>query len=53
MEEVHQTHKEAAWGWMAVVIALLDGFPRARARRPRSSSVVTPWNRRAPGGWSA
>ena len=57
MEEVHATHKDAAWGWFAVLLGLLDGFPRRRARRAarpdRPSTVVTPWSQRAPGGWSA
>lgn len=33
MEEAHRNHKDAAWGWFAVLLALLDGFPRARTRR--------------------
>ena len=57
MEEVHRTHKEAAWGWLAVVLAVLDGFPkhrpRARTARRRASEVVTPWNHNSPSGWSA
>ena len=32
MEEAHATHKDAAWGWFAVLLGVLDGFPRARSR---------------------
>lgn len=57
MEEVHQKHKDAAWGWLAVILAVLDGFPkrrpRARAPRRRSTEVVTPWSNHSPRGWSA
>ena len=57
MEEVHQKHKDAAWGWLAVVLAILDGFPKRRGRpaaaRRRSTAVVTPWSHHSPGGWSA
>lgn len=57
MEEMHRNHKQAAWGWFAVVLALLDGFPRARSRpgvtRRVRSRVVTPWSQRSPHGWSA
>ena len=57
MEEVHQKHKEAAWGWLSVVLALLDGFPkrrrRMRAARRRPRTVVTPWSNDSPSGWSA
>lgn len=42
---MHRNHKDAAWGWFAVVLALLDGFPRARARprivcRPRATPAA-------------
>lgn len=56
MEEVHQTHKDAAWEWLAVVLAVLDGLPRRRARpgtARRRSDVVTPWSRHSPDGGSA
>lgn len=57
MEEVHQMHKDTAWGWLAVVLAVLDGFPKRRARartqRRRSTAVVTPWSHHSPSGWSA
>lgn len=57
MEEVHQKHKDTAWGWLAVVLAVLDGFPkrrvRARAPRRRLKEVVTPWSTHSPSGWSA
>ncbi len=57
MEEVHHNHKDAAWGWFGVLLALLDGFPRARTRpQPRRRApgmVVTPWSHRSPTGWSA
>ncbi len=58
MEEMYRNHKEPAWGWFGLVLALLDGFPRRR--RPRTpaagrapASVVTPWSHRSPAGWSA
>jgi hypothetical protein len=57
MEEIHRKHKDTAWGWVAVVLAVLDGFPKRRmgitALRRRSTSVVTPWSNHSPGGWSA
>ena len=57
MEEIHRKHKDTAWGWVAVVLAVLDGFPKRRMRitalRRRSTSVVTPWSNHSPGGWSA
>ena len=57
MEEVHQKHKDAAWGWLAVVLAVLDGFPKRRGRvrtaGRRSTEVVTPWSHHSPSGWSA
>jgi hypothetical protein len=57
MEEIHRKHKEAAWGWLAVVLAVLDGFPKRRTRttaaRRRLTSVVTPWSNHSPSGWSA
>ncbi len=57
MEEIHRTHKDAAWGWLAVVLAVLDGFPRRRSRartaRRRCTEVATPWSQHSPGGWSA
>ena len=57
MEEAHATHKDAAWGWFAVLISVLDGFPRSRSRpakaRRASAGVVTPWSARSPRGWSA
>lgn len=47
MEEIHRNHKDAAWGWVAVLLNLLDGFPRhrsrpARARRPSPQWKVRP-----------
>ena len=57
MEEIHRNHKEPVWGWMAVVVGLLDGFPHRRTRpevkRARATGVVTPWSRHSPSGWSA
>lgn len=57
MEEVHRTHKDAAWGWVAVILAVLDGFPRPRTRvrttQYRSSEAVTLWSHHSPGGGSA
>ncbi len=57
MEQDHRNHKDAPWGWFGVLVVLLDGFPRARARSRRESTgsrrVVTPWSGRAPHGWSA
>jgi hypothetical protein len=40
MEDIHRNHKENAWGWVAVMMALLDGYPRRR--RPRSPSRRQP-----------
>ena len=57
MEEAHVTHKVGAWGWLAVLIAVLDGFPRHASRPARkrraSPGVATPWSARSPKGWSA
>ncbi len=57
MEEIHHKHKGTAWGWLAVVVAVLYGFPRRRTRTPaarrRSTDVVTPWSHHSPSGWSA
>ncbi len=57
MEEIHRNHKEPVWGWMAVVVGLLDGFPHRRTRpamkRARATGVVTPRSRHSPSGWSA
>jgi len=54
MEEMHRNHKEPAWGWVGVALAVLDGFPRRRKAMCRPSRlVVTPWSQRSPGGWSA
>jgi hypothetical protein len=69
MEEMHRTHKEPVWGWVAVVADLVAKAHRARVRRearslartarstPKalrlSASVVTPWSPRSPAGWSA
>ncbi len=57
MEEIHRNHKDATWGWLAVVLAVLDGFPKRRVRtrppRLRSTGVVTPWSNHSPSGWSA
>ncbi len=42
MEDIHRNHKETPWGWVALVMALLDGFPRQRRPRPlrrRSPSI--------------
>ena len=63
MEEMHRTHKEPVWGWVAVAAEMI-----AKSRRPQSGatthapvrpafnkagSVVTPWSPRSPAGWSA
>ncbi len=57
MEEMHRNHKEPAWGWVGVLLSLLDGFPQTRARKPAArrseATVVTPWSHRSPNGWSA
>ncbi len=57
MEEMHRSHKEPAWGWVGVLIAVLDGMPRRRRRvtpaRKLAGPVVTPWSQRSPRGWSA
>ena len=37
MEEAHRNHKDTAWGWVALMFALLDGFPRRRVRARRSA----------------
>jgi hypothetical protein len=34
MEEVHHTHKEAAWGWAAVLNDWRRSRARARLRKP-------------------
>ena len=39
MEEVHATYKGGAWGWFAVLLAVLDGFPRSRSRPARVSRL--------------
>jgi hypothetical protein len=39
MEQAHATHKDAAWGWFAVLLYLLDGFPRHRARSSRTRGL--------------
>lgn len=39
MEQAHATHKDAAWGWFAVLLHLLDGFPRRRARPGRAPGL--------------
>ena len=46
MEEIHHTHKETAWGWVAV----LDDWRRSRARRvQRSQSKTAPlWRAKTP-----
>lgn len=47
MEDIHRNHKETAWGWVALVMALLDGFPRRRRsppmprRRPSIRAVLS------------
>lgn len=41
MEEIHRNHKDAAWGWVAVLLNLLDGFPRHRSR-PACARRVSP-----------
>jgi hypothetical protein len=59
MEEMHRTHKEPVWGWVAVVADLIAQVrkPRltaTRAKTPRSGrGVVTPWSTNTPAGWSA
>ena len=46
MEELHRTHKETAWGWVAV----LDDWRRSRARRMQRSNAqpVTAWPAETP-----
>ena len=62
MEEMHRTHKEPVWGWIAVLGEMISQSHWARVRteartsapsRPKVSSVVTPWSPRSPAGWSA
>ena len=66
MEEMHRTHKEPVWGWATVLADMFSriGLARARTeartaqgtttpRRPKVTSVVTPWSPRSPAGWSA
>ena len=36
MEEIHHTHKETAWGWVAV----LEDWRRSRARRVQRSQAT-------------
>jgi hypothetical protein len=51
MEEMHRTHKDTAWGW----VAALEDWRRSRTRRRlrRNPRVVTPWSARSPANWSA
>lgn len=51
MEEMHHTHKETAWGWMAVLQDWRRSRTRERLRRDRR--VATPWNPRAFADWTA
>jgi hypothetical protein len=51
MEEMHRTHKEPVWGWVAVVADLIAKAMRASGRvvaqaRPKARvrSGVTPWS---------
>ena len=37
MEEIHHTHKETAWGWVAV----LQDWRRSRARRMQRANTTT------------
>lgn len=63
MEEMHRTHKEPVWGWVAVVADLIAKSRLTRVRntaqrpiptpRRKAVSVVTPWSPRSPAGWSA
>jgi hypothetical protein len=67
MEEMHRTHKEPVWGWVAVVAGMVAMARRSRAATNahartgvrtapsprRTASVVTPWSPRSPSGWSA
>lgn len=41
MEQAHAMHKDAAWGWFAVLLGLLDGFPR-HGSRPGHTRVPPP-----------
>ena len=41
MEEMHRTHKEPVWGWMAVVNDWRRSRTRRRIRTPRSSVAPT------------
>lgn len=51
MEEMHRTHKDSAWGW----VAALDDWRRSRTRQRlrRSHHVVTPWSLRSFSDWTA
>ena len=46
MEEIHHTHKETAWGWVAV----LEDWRRSRARRMQRSNAhkATLWRAETP-----
>jgi hypothetical protein len=48
MEELHHTHKEAAWGWAAT----LNDWRKSRARQRlrRASRMETPWSMRSTAG---
>jgi hypothetical protein len=43
MEEMHRTHKEAAWGWVSALNDWRRSRTRQRLRTP--SRIVTPWSR--------
>ncbi|MBU1385199.1 MAG: hypothetical protein KKG14_10985 [Alphaproteobacteria bacterium] len=42
MEEVHRTHKEPAWGWVAVLNDWRRSRARARLRQPNMDRDVAP-----------
>lgn len=52
MEDVHNTHKEHAPGWLSAVIGVAARIKRQSGANSRGL-VVTPWSGRSPGGWSA
>lgn len=50
MEEMHRTHKDTAWGWVAAMDSWRHSRTRQRLRRNRGA--VGPWNTRIFPDWS-
>ncbi|MFN3930177.1 MAG: hypothetical protein ACK4JY_00385 [Brevundimonas sp.] len=42
MEEAHRTHKEPAWGWVAVLNDWRRSRARARLRQPKTDRNPAP-----------